>query len=166
MSTGFFVREVMEGTAQRHGDGFDRPFTIDFGVVFPSVWHVARTAVGDAEGSVRIDGLAKAGPAHGVLELSPLRHRTVRYAFDLTADDGRGYRFDGRKTIRNRHWHRSWTTLPGTIVDEHGNEWGTAVLRFSFRRHFRPLVRSFRFVRRPTTGEVAVPALVDAAPRR
>jgi hypothetical protein len=149
---GFRIHEVMEGTIQRDGESFDRPFRIDVEAVFPSLLGILRAVVGRIVGSVRIDGLGKRSPAEGTLELSPFWKRLVRYTFDLQADDGHTYHFDGRKTITTRRFLRSWTTLPGTLVDDTGAVWGTGVLRFSFRRHLIGLLASFRLVRAPASS--------------
>src|SRR5438094_716556 len=53
---GFRIHEVMEGTIQREGETFDRPFRIDVSVVFPSLLGIFRPVVGRAVGFVRIDG--------------------------------------------------------------------------------------------------------------
>ena len=162
---GFRIHEVMEGTIQRQGEAFDRPFRIDVAVVFPSLLGIFRAVVGRAAGFVRIDGLGRRAPAEGTLELSPFWKRIVRYTFDLHADDGRTYHFDGHKTITTRGFLRSWTTLPGTLVDDSGAVWGTGVLRFSFRRHLLGLLASFRLVRptaavgEPGRERVAQPAV-------
>ena len=141
---GFYFREKMEGTVTRTGERFDRPFRFDLDVRAPSLLGFASTAVGEAEGTVRIDGLAKDVPARGRLELSPLRHHSIRYVFDFTADDGKKYRFDGSKDTRARRHVVGWTTLPGKVYDADGNVWGEAVLRFSLRRDLRKLLRSVR----------------------
>src|SRR5204863_5080146 len=83
---GFSIHEVMEGTIQRNGESFDRPFRIDVEAVFPSLLGIFRAVVGRIVGSVRIDGLGKRSPADGTLELSPFWKRLVRYTFDLQAD--------------------------------------------------------------------------------
>ena len=141
---GFYFREKMEGTVQRAGERFDRPFRFDFDVHAPSVLGLSTTAVGECTGTVRIDGLAKDVPATGRLELSPVANKTIRYVFDFTADDGKKYRFDGAKKTTVRRHLVGWTTLPGKVYDESGAVWGDAVLRFSLRRDLRDLARSFR----------------------
>jgi hypothetical protein len=140
----FSFHEVMEGTLQRAGERFDRPFRFEFQVDAPSVLGFATTAVGDCVGTVRIDGLAKHAPARGTLELSPLARKTIRYTFEFTGDDGRRYSFDGEKRTTLRRHVRGWTTLPGAVYDDAGKVWGEALLRFSLRRHLRGLLRSIR----------------------
>jgi len=144
---GFRFDEVMEGTVQREGERFDRPFRFDFRVRAPDVLGMAGTAIGDATGRARLDGLAKDAPAQGRLELSPFRERHIRYVFEFRGDDGHSYRFDGRKTIGGAAFLRGWTHLPGEVTRADGTVYGKALLRFSFRRHLADLLRSIRLTR-------------------
>jgi hypothetical protein len=150
---GFSFHEVMEGTLQRDGESFDRPFRFELEVRAPDVLGFFSTAVGEAIGRVRIDGLAKDAPARGTLELSPLRHGRIRYTFTFPADDGNTYKFDGKKTITGLTRRRGWTLLPGAVYRDDGTEYGKATLRFSFPRHLPGLLRSVRF--RPAVGRAA-----------
>ncbi|MCU1451498.1 MAG: hypothetical protein JWP02_3668 [Acidimicrobiales bacterium] len=142
---GFEVSEVMDGSLRRQGENFDREFRFDLGVVFPALWRIFGIAVGRASGTAHVDGLARGATATGTLELSPFRRRLARYTFTFTADDGNEYRFDGSKRA-GLNARRAWTTLPGHVYDANGDVWATATLRFSFRRHFPGLLRSFRFL--------------------
>jgi hypothetical protein len=151
----FYFREKMEGSVQRVGERFDRPFRFEFDVRAPTVLGFVTTAVGKCTGTVRIDGLAKNVPAVGRIELSPLARKTVRYVFDFTGDDGKPYSFDGSKTVTWRRHLVGWTTLPGHVYDESGNVWGDALLRFSLRRDLRKLMGSFAFGSRALTAGVA-----------
>jgi hypothetical protein len=141
---GFYFREKMAGTVVHAGERFDRPFRFDVDVRAPSVLGFASTAVGDAEGTLTIDGFAKNVPARGRLEISPLLRHTIRYVLDFAADDGQKYRFDGSKDTSVRRHLVGWTTLPGKVYDSEGNVWGEAFLRFSLRRDLRKLLRSVR----------------------
>ncbi len=148
---GFRFHEVMEGSVQREGETFDRPFRFELEIEAPDVLDLRGTAVCEAAGHARIDGLAKHAPAKGRLELSPFVRRRLRYVLEMRADDGKTYTFDGHKTIGGLTFSRGWTTLPGEIVDAEGKLWGKAVLRFSFRRHLAGLLGSLRLTR----GELA-----------
>jgi len=149
MSIGFAFDEIMEGTIQKTGERFDRPFRFRVKVRTPNV--IARVAMCDAEGTLRLDGLAKDVPAKGRLELSPIFERRIRYVLDFTGDDGKRYRFDGSKTLgsgrRPLAYLDSWTTLPGEVTDEQGGVYGRGVLRFSMRKHLRGLLTSMRLGR-------------------
>src|SRR5438445_364613 len=113
---GFGFHEIMEGTVQRDGENFDRPMRFELDVKAPNVLAVLRTAVGEAIGHVRIDGLTKSAEARGTLSLSPLREQRIRYAFDFAGDDGKPYRFEGVKVTTARRHLRGWTTLPGKVI--------------------------------------------------
>ncbi len=147
MSIGFGFDEIMEGTIQKTGEKFDRPMRFRVKVHTPNL--IARVAVCDAAGTLRLDGLAKDVAATGRLELSPIFERRIRYVLDFTGDDGKRYRFDGQKTISKRalDYLKSWTTLPGEVTDEEGKVYGRGVLRFSLRKHLRGLLRSMRLTR-------------------
>jgi len=145
---GFAFHEVMEGSIERVGERFDRPFRFEVAVSTPKL--IARVAMCDADGFVRIDGLAKHARTTGHLELSPLVEHRIRYVLDFKGDDGHRYQFDGSKTIARVSSSpfallRSWTTLPGDLTDvESGAIWGHAKLRFHLRRDLRALVKSVR----------------------
>ncbi len=149
---GFSFNEVMEGTVQRDGERFDRPFRFEFVVTAPSALGFFTDVVGETKGTVRIDGLAKEAFAEGTLEMSPFLKRRLRYEFRLKADDGQDYRFDGTKSISYLRPLTTWTTLPGTLYDSKGKVWGTALLRFSLRRELLSLLGSFRAVREAGGG--------------
>ncbi len=101
---------------------------------------------GDMRGKVTMEGVADDAPAEGTIEISPLWKRRIRYAFSFTGNDGRRYRFDGKKSIRVRGLLGSWTTLPGQVFDDTGRAIADVVARFDLRRDLGRLVKS---VRRP-----------------
>ncbi len=144
---GFAFQEVMEGTVERVGERFDRPFRFDVAVSTPRVF--SRVALCDADGTLTIDGLAKRAHATGYLELSPIVERRIRYVLDFSGDDGVRYRFDGEKKIARPFAPipkllKSWTTLPGEVRTSHGELWGKALLRFHLLRDLRALASSVR----------------------
>ncbi|HEY1957486.1 MAG TPA: hypothetical protein VGH28_17830 [Polyangiaceae bacterium] len=144
---GFAFHEIMEGSVQRLGERFDRPFRFEVDVSTPKV--IARVAMCDAEGSLRIDGFAKDAHAKGRLEMSPLVERRIRYVLDFEADDGERYQFDGSKRIAPfgalpHTLLESWTTLPGLVTRASGATWGHALLRFHMGRDLRGLLASMR----------------------
>jgi hypothetical protein len=142
---GFGFHEIMEGSIERTGERFDRPFRFEVDVSTPRL--IARVAMCDAEGSLRIDGLAKNAHATGRLEMSPLVERRIRYVLDFTGDDGKRYQFDGSKTgLRGFGLKllKNWTTLPGVVTEDGGSVWGRALLRFHMRRDLKQLVTSMR----------------------
>ena len=134
---------------QRPGERFDRTFRFDLDVQAPSLLALLTTAVGQTEGTLRIDGLARDVRATGRIEVSPVHRQSVRYVLEFTADDGRAFRFDGAKSTTARRHVVGWTTLPGRVYDDAGALWGEALLHFSLRRELGKLARSFRLVADP-----------------
>lgn len=143
----FRFHEVMEGTLQKADERFDRAFRFELDVDIPrcerAAWGVAS---GEAVGHVWIDGMAKGAPARGTFELSPVRRRRIRYAFEFDVDGAR-HRFDGHKTLRARRLVHGWTTLPGKVYGPDGREVATALLKFHLRRDLGALLGSFRLER-------------------
>ncbi len=141
---GFGFREKMSGTWEGTAEGLGRgKFSFDFDVRCPDVSHPL-AIVGTTKGLVTMEGVAERVPAEGTLEISPMWHRRIRYAFAFTGRDGRRYRFDGAKKIAARHLLTSWTTLPGHVYDdETGKPVADVVARFDLRR-LPALLRSFR----------------------
>jgi hypothetical protein len=83
----------------------------------------------------------------------------VEYLLRFTGQDGRARRFEGHKSIR---WLfgvlRSWTTLPGRVVDEKSGAVEAEVLaRFDLLRQLLPLILSLR----PSQKRLVRAALVD-----
>ena len=141
----FRFHEVMEGVLQMPSERFDRAFRFELDVDIPRCERAAwSSAVGTAKGQVWIDGIAKGAPAEGTLEMSPIRKRRLRYAFDFEVD-GKKHSFDGHKTLSMRRPVHGWTTLPGKVFGPDGKELASAVLKFHLRRDLASLVRSFRF---------------------
>ncbi len=144
---GFAFHEIMEGSIVRVGERFDRPFRFEVDVSTPKL--VARVAMCEAEGFLRLDGLTKHARATGRLEMSPLVERRIRYVLDFVGDDGARYQFDGSKRIARfgalpHVLLKSWTTLPGAVTAEGGETWGRALLRFHMGRDLRGLLSSMR----------------------
>lgn len=144
---GFTFHEVMEGTLQRDGEKFDRPFRFELDVRAPSVVGLVKSVTGEAIGRAHVTGLAKDAPAIGHMDISPFDKKEIRYEFEMVGDDGKTYRFDGRKSINWLRVLTTWTTLPGLVYDEKNNIYGTALLRFSLKNHLRPFLRSLRLTR-------------------
>lgn len=95
-------------------------------------------------GTLEADGLATSAPIEGTLTLAPLTRRMIRYEFAFTGDDGERYRFAGQKDIRLRDLRRSFTVLPGTLMDEDGHEIGTADTRFDLGADLLQFLSSWR----------------------
>ncbi|MGZ4145536.1 MAG: hypothetical protein ACXVPP_10305 [Actinomycetota bacterium] len=144
---GFAFHEVMEGTIQMSADpeGNLRPFRFDFKLRGPTMLLLMIHWLGRATGTVTIGGLLPDAPATGELETFPARG-FIRYSFDFAGPAAEQLHFEGRKKIRFLFF--GWTVLHGTVADASGTEVGRATVRFSYLRHFPPLVLSFRPTRR------------------
>jgi hypothetical protein len=141
---GFRFNERMVGTYRALSGGPDRPFHFEVDVICPDT--SLRMIEGTARGRLTMEGVASNVHAEGWLRISPFWKRTVAYQLTFTGSDGNARRFEGHKTIR---WLfrtlRSWTTLPGQVVDAKSGAVEAEVLaRFDLRREFLPLLRSFR----------------------
>jgi hypothetical protein len=137
---GFSFREVMEGSVSRDGHGV--PFRIDLRVKGPMLYRFLARWHGVASGTATLGGSRSA--AQGTLDVSPLVEQRIRYTVSFSASDGAPLRFEGTK--HNRFFFGGWRVLRGTVYDASGEEWGTGVLRFVFRRHLLGLLLSIRVV--------------------
>jgi len=97
----------------------------------------------DLSGTMRAEGLAKDARTEGRLEVQPLRRR-IAYSLEFKGDDGKLYRFEGRKTLSVFRPLKGATTLPGEITDRHGALVGRALVRFDLRRDLVSFLRTFR----------------------
>jgi hypothetical protein len=143
MSTGLSFAEAMVGTWRRTGEHLDRSFRFDARVETPTLPLPFSTVVAELTGTLTAEGMASGTPITGTLEISPFRNHRLRYTFTTVADDGRRYRFDGWKSLRGVRRLRAWTTLPGAICNDDGQEVGTALLRFPLMT-FPSFVAGFR----------------------
>jgi hypothetical protein len=138
---GLAFREVMDGRLRMGSEV--RPFRFDFAVHGTKLLMLIHW-LGAMTGSVTIGGFVADAPATGELETAPIRG-WMRYAFTFHGPSGEQLRFDGRKRIRFLFF--GWTVLRGSVTDATGAEIGQGILRFSYRRHFWPFLRSFRTTR-------------------
>lgn len=133
MSRGLEFSETMAGTWRRTDGADGGPFQIDIDVSTAKLLSAFGTTDGTYTGKLNAAGLASGTPITGSLEFSPIQKHRLGYKFTTVADDGNTYRFDGWKTIRGVRLLRAFTTLRGTIFDEHDNAVGTALLRFHLK---------------------------------
>jgi nucleoside-diphosphate-sugar epimerase len=145
-SVGFQFEETMAGTWRRAADGEARPFRFSAAAKTTNARQFARDGLLRLEGRVYADGLAEAKPMSGTLDISWRRKRELAYDFTFPGDDGKQYRFVGKKDVRLLRFAETMTTLPGKVLDASGAEVGTALLRFDLRHDIVPFVASFRTV--------------------
>jgi hypothetical protein len=140
---GFHFKETMAGTWRREGaaGGGKMHFTIT--VTAPSLRQHARDSMAELQGRVHVEGFAQDAAILGVVTISPLRGKLIRYEFDFTGDDGKAYHFRGQKDVSLLDLVRTMTFLPGEIVDETRKVVGRAELEFD-KRALPKFLASFR----------------------
>jgi hypothetical protein len=144
---GFEFRETMAGSFHLdppHGDGRARPFSFTVRARSRGLVSFLRNREVTLEGAVEAEGLADHRPIRGTLGLDPLRTGTLPYALEFTDNDGRPYRFVGKKTLTPGDPVQSMTVLPGVLVGPDGVEVGKALLRFDLRSDLGRFLASFR----------------------
>jgi hypothetical protein len=142
---GFEFSETMSGSY--HLDANDHreramSFTIRARVF--SLVRFLRDHLAEIAGEVDLEGFAEHRAMRGTLEIDPLFGKKLVYAFRFEGDDGRKYRFAGRKTVELTRLLQTMTTLPGDILDEDGRHVGAAKLRFDARSDLRKWLWSFK----------------------
>lgn len=147
--SGFKFHETMAGTWRPGGGGGGDParaFRFSLDAHTADLRQFLRDNRVRLDGTVEAAGLAAHAPTTGEMTLAPLLGRTIAYEFRFAGDDGKPYRFHGRKDLTVFRPIGSITTLPGEILDGAGGLVGTALLRFDLRdlpallASFRPLV--------------------------
>jgi nucleoside-diphosphate-sugar epimerase len=161
---GFQFEETMAGTWRRGLLSGAHPFRFDVVARAASARRFARDGRLSLEGTVDAVSLARRRPLRGTLDISWRGRRELCYAFDFEGDDGRRYRFLGKKDVRLLRLVRTMTTLPGRILDAGSGEVvGTVDASFDLRRDLLPLVASIRaFAGRPRAAAPAPPAPAPA----
>ncbi len=143
---GFEFSEVMAGTyALADAPAEQHRMSFDIRTSAPSTLQHLRSG-GQAliEGVLEMDGFADAVPITGMMTLAPLTKRVIRYEFAFTANDSKPYRFVGQKDIKLTTLRRSFTTLPGEILDPSGRVVATSLTRFDLRSDWFQFVTSWR----------------------
>lgn len=98
----------------------------------------------EIEGEIDAEGFADHRRLSGKLGLDVVRTRTLPYAFEFTANDGRRCSFEGHKTVHVDDLLESMSVLPGTLLAEGGAVLGQALLRFDLRSDLLRFLKSFR----------------------
>ena len=99
------------------------------------------------EGEVDVEGFADHRYLRGILGLDLLRSRELPYEFAFTANDGEGYRFEGKTSLASGAFIESMTVLSGVVCTANRKEIGRALLRFDLRSDLVRFVTSFKTVR-------------------
>ena len=83
-------------------------------------------------GVVQLPGIAEEAECAGTLQIALPLGRRLTYALAFTGDNGKCYRFHGRKEVRYLHLLRTMTTLSGELFED-GVKIGEARLHFALR---------------------------------
>lgn len=146
----------MSGYVRLTGESAPRRVRLELRARAERVLLPHRTTDARLTGRVRIEGCADDTGATGLLEISPLARRRIRYRIRFTAEDGRRLVLDGWKSVRPARPVHSMTVLPFSLEGEEvggeggeGNEDGDQVgrgeLRFPLTTGLLPFLASFRF---------------------
>ncbi|MEO8800049.1 MAG: hypothetical protein ABI551_19290 [Polyangiaceae bacterium] len=139
---GFFFRETMRGSYYLLGAPLEeRALEFTLKVETRKILRFARDTTCALHGKVTVEGIASAADLEGTLAF---RERRLPYNFTFTGDDGKRYRLRGQKDFNWFAPAESMSTLPITLLDEHNEEIGRAVVRFDLRSDTAKLVKSFR----------------------
>ncbi len=139
---GFFFRETMRGSYYLLGAPLEeRGLEFTLKVETRKILRFAREATCAIHGKVTVEGIASDADLEGTLAF---RERRLPYDFTFTGDDGKRYRLRGQKDFKWFAPAESMSTLPITLLDEHDEEIGRAIVRFDLRSDTAKLVKSFR----------------------
>jgi hypothetical protein len=143
--SGFEFHETMAGSYRLGDDSpADRPMSFTIRARSGSLWAFLRKPEVAIEGEVDAEGFADHRHLRGTLGMDAVRTGALPYAFEFTANDGRRYVFEGKKTLSATRLAESMTVLPGAIKDDRGAEVGRALLRFDLRSDLLKFLRSFK----------------------
>lgn len=137
--------ETMSGTlvlADRPDER--RPFSISLRARARDMKDFARTREVTITGELMAEGFGARCPLAGTLGMDVLLTRRIPYDFEFVADDGRTYRFLGKKRVRLGALRRSMTRLPARILDDGGKVVATVEVTFDLERDLVGFLRSFR----------------------
>jgi hypothetical protein len=143
--SGFEFHEALVGSYERPGAA-PRPVALHLHARVEHLIQHLRDHKARVDGSIEAEGLAARAPLLGEMVIDPLRGGVIEYRFTFTGDDGRPYRFAGRKDVVKSAPVASLTTLRGEVHDEGDAIWATAELHFALRTlpeflaSFRPVV--------------------------
>ncbi|MBW2261335.1 MAG: NAD(P)-dependent oxidoreductase [Deltaproteobacteria bacterium] len=146
---GFAFTETMSGRVKLVDDAIlppseaGRPFVFTVTARATRVERFLRDWEARIEGILYWDGMADGAQVRGVLHMPLFTRRQLHYDFSFTGDDGREYRFKGRKDVDLRHPVETMTTLPGRVLDADEREVARGEARFDLRKDLLPMVSSF-----------------------
>ncbi len=146
---GFAFTETMSGRVKLVDDAImspdedGRPFIFTVTARAARVERFLRDWEARIDGILSWEGMADGARVKGVLHMPLLTRRQLHYDFSFTGEDGRVYRFVGRKDVDLRHPIDTMTTLPGRVLDSDEREVARGEARFDLRKDLLPMVTSF-----------------------
>jgi len=142
---GFEFSETMTGRyALAAKPGPERRFVFRAHMRAPSLWSHLRDGGMELEGTLDMDGFADHAPIRGHLTMLPWTKKLIRYEFAFTGNDGKRYRFVGQKNIKFTKLRKTFTTLPGSVLDANGHEVAHATTYFDVDSDLQRFMRSWR----------------------
>ena len=144
---GFSFTETMTGTlrdVRPQGTGAENVMSFTGTAQASSLRQYWRDGFMQFRGTIDAPPFCHATAARGVMRLRPVVERVIEYHLDFVGDDGQPYRFDGKKSIVWADAARTWTTLPGEIVDANRKVVASCALRFNLKHDSVSFLGSFR----------------------
>lgn len=149
---GFSFSETMSGRVRLVDDAImpptpdGRPFIFTVTARAARLGRFLRDPEAHIEGILYWEGMADGAAVQGTLHMPLIARRQLYYDFSFTAEDGRTYRFKGRKDVDLLHPIDTMTTLPGRVLDPDDREVARGVARFDLAKDLLPMVASFSLV--------------------
>ncbi|HEX7602771.1 MAG TPA: GMC family oxidoreductase [Polyangiaceae bacterium] len=135
-------RETMRGTFRVAG-AEARSLSFTMGARSGKLGDLLATRRFAVEGALSGEGFGTYCPLEGTVTLDVLVTGHLPYDFTFTADDGKRYRFTGKKTVSPWALLRTMTHLPAEILDEAGAKVADAEVFFDMRRDLGGFLRSW-----------------------
>lgn len=143
----FEFYETMSGGYRLRGEA-SAPMSFTVRAQSPSISKFLREPRAFLEGEIDAEGFADHRPLRGTIGLDFLRTRRIPYALTFDCNEGKGYRFEGHKTISLLSLIKSMTHLPGKLIDaDSGRDIGEAYLQFDLEGDLEKFIKSFRLWR-------------------
>lgn len=142
-SVGFKFVETMAGTWWRTSGSRALPFSFSVTARTSNARQFVREGNLQLEGHVEAEGLGQRQPCAGTLIVRPGWQPELSYDVTFRGEDGRRYRFTGKKQVQWLRFVPTLTYLPGRVYDDRGQIVGRAVTYFDLKRHWRDFIGSF-----------------------
>lgn len=122
----------------------ERGITLRLEVRARDLRSIARERSLALHGTIDAEGLATRAELEGSISLQRLDRRRLPYRLRFSGDDGQRLELSGEKEWMPLSPIESVTTLPATLYDDRGAEWGRAFLRFDVRQEWAVWMKSVR----------------------